>query len=122
MKTEVSHDEGSVLAFHRGLIFGRGKKPHVRASPNLRVPRGLCLPRGIPRFSCQDLPRRLNFSGLGFRIAIFSRAGAIGDLTILGTLTIKVIMAITAKGELGPWRERVKPKLTRSSQYCLPIW
>ena len=55
-KTEVSHDEGSVLAFHRGLIFGRGKKPHVRASPNLRVPRGLCLPRGIPRFSCQDLP------------------------------------------------------------------
>lgn len=55
-KTEVSHDEGSVLVFHRGLIFGRGKKPHVRASPNLRVPRGLCLPRGIPRFSCQDLP------------------------------------------------------------------
>ena len=78
-KTEVSHDEGAVSAFPRGLIFHLKKKPQVRESSNSRAPRRPRLPRGIPRFSCQDLPPRLNFSGLGFRIAIFSRAGAIGD-------------------------------------------
>lgn len=78
-KTEVSHDEGSVSAFPRGLFFHLKKKPQVRESSNSKAPRRPRLPRGIPRFSCQDLPRMLNFSGLGFRIAIFSRAGAIGD-------------------------------------------
>ena len=60
-KTEVSHDEGPVSAFPRGLIFGCRKKPQVSVSLNLRARRGPLLPSGTPRFSCQDLPRRLNF-------------------------------------------------------------
>ena len=63
-KTEVSHDEGPVSAFHRGLIFRPRKNPQVKESPNSRAPRGPRLLRGIPRFSCQDLPRRLYFFGL----------------------------------------------------------
>ena len=60
-KTGVSHDEGAVSAFPRGLIIHLKKKPQVKESPNSRVPRRHRLPRGIPRFSCQDLPRGLYF-------------------------------------------------------------
>lgn len=55
-KTEVSHDEGFISARHRGLLFGRGKNPQVSVSPNSRAIHDLRLPRGIPRYSCQDLP------------------------------------------------------------------
>ena len=65
MKTEVSHDEGFISARHRGLLFGRGKNPQVSVSPNSRTIHDLRLPRGIPRFSCQDLPWGLYY----FRLA-----------------------------------------------------
>lgn len=47
---------------------------------------------------------------------VFSRVGAIGDQTILDTLTLKAILAIIAKGQVGARWERASPKLTRSSQ------
>lgn len=62
-KTEVSHDEGFISARHRGLLFGRRKNPQVRASLNSRATHGPRLPRGTPRFSCQDLPWGLYFFG-----------------------------------------------------------
>lgn len=64
-KTEVSHDEGFISARHRGLLFGRGKNPQVSVSPNSRAIHDLRLPRGIPRYSCQDLPWGLYY----FRLA-----------------------------------------------------
>ena len=64
-KTEVSHDQGSVSASDCGLIIRPRKKPRVRESPNSRAPRCPRLPRGIPRFSCQDLPWGLYY----FRLA-----------------------------------------------------
>lgn len=64
-KTEVSHDEGPVSAFHRGLLFGRRKNPQVRASLNSRATHDSRLPRGIPRFPCQDSPWGLYY----FRLA-----------------------------------------------------
>lgn len=64
-KTEVSHDGGFISALHRGLLFGRGKNSQVSASPNSRATHDSWLPRGIPRFSCQDLPWGLYY----FRLA-----------------------------------------------------
>ena len=64
-KTEVSHDGGFISALHRGLLFGRGKNSQVSASPNSRTTHDSWLPRGIPRFSCQDLPWGLYY----FRLA-----------------------------------------------------
>ena len=64
-KTEVSHDEGFISARHRGLLFGRRKNPQVKASLNSRATDGPRLPRGVPRFSCQDLPWGLYY----FRLA-----------------------------------------------------
>ena len=43
-KTEVSHDEGFILARHRGLLFGRRKNPQVKASLNSRATDGPRLP------------------------------------------------------------------------------
>lgn len=62
-KTEVSHDGGFISALHRGLLFGRGKNSQVSASPNSRATHDSWLPRGIPRFSCQDLPWGCTISG-----------------------------------------------------------
>ena len=62
-KTEVSHDGGFISALHRGLLFGRGKNSQVSASPNSRATHDSWLPRGIPRFSCQDLPWGLYYFG-----------------------------------------------------------
>lgn len=55
-KTEVSHDEGPVSAFLRGLIFRPRKNSQVRESPNSRAPRGPRLPPWdtsvfVPRFA-----------------------------------------------------------------------
>ena len=54
-----------ISALHRGLLFGRGKNSQVSASPNSRATHDSWLPRGIPRFSCQDLPWGLYY----FRLA-----------------------------------------------------
>ena len=43
------------------MIFRLRKNLQVKKLSNSRATYGLRLPRGIPRFSCQDLPRRLNF-------------------------------------------------------------
>lgn len=64
-KTEVSHDEGPVSASNRGLIFHLKKNSQFRASLNSRATDGPRLPRGVPRFSCQDLPWGLYY----FRLA-----------------------------------------------------
>ena len=64
-KTEVSHDGGFISALHRGLLFGCGKNSQVSESPNSRATHDSWLPRGIPRFSCQDLPWGPNY----FRLA-----------------------------------------------------
>ena len=56
---------GFISARHRGLLFGRGKNPQVSVSPNSRATDGPRLPRGIPRYSCQDLPWGLYY----FRLA-----------------------------------------------------
>ena len=64
---------------------------------------------------CSSSPQRRVRCG-GLWDFIFSRAGAIGDLTILDTLTIKAIMTIIAKGQVGLWRVRASPKLTCSCQ------
>ena len=64
-KTEVSHDGGFISVLHRGLLFSRGRNSQFSASPNSRTTHDSWLPRGIPRFSCQDLPWGLYY----FRLA-----------------------------------------------------
>lgn len=64
-KTEASHGEGFISALHRGLLFRLRKNTQVRASLNSRATDGPRLLRGIPRFSCQDLPWGLYY----FRLA-----------------------------------------------------
>ena len=63
-KTEVSHDEGPISTFCLRLNYYPEKNPQVREPLASRAPRDPTFPRGIPRFSCQDLPRRLYFFGL----------------------------------------------------------
>lgn len=49
-KTEVSHDGGFISAFHRGLLFSRGRNSQVSASPNSRATHDSWLPRRILGF------------------------------------------------------------------------
>ena len=100
-KTEVSHDEGFISALHRGLLFGRRKNLQVRASLNSRATHDRAF-----RVGYLDFRAKISLAGctfwLGLWGAIFSRAGAIDDLTILDILMTKAIMAVTAKGQVGP--------------------